>query len=446
MSKNRIAGAWKQVLRSGVAAAALGLAVPAALAQTTGAGTAVQGGGESWPGLGAFGQAEQGLRQALAAMTGNTAQPQMIEGARQAVTQFQQSLSQVPAAARGSQSYAALMRETSEASAAVQGSRPDMGRARSEIEGVLAAIPAFRSEAGFATADAGATAVAPGATPAVPGAPGAAGGQVVIREQAAQVEVQQAQPQVAVTQAEPVVTVIVPPPEIIVRQPPPQVTVQMPQPQVAVQQQQPQVRVVEAQPQVQVVPTQPQVQVQQGQPRVVVQQQGQPQLRFEQQGQPVVNLQREGDAAATGTSTPQPGGVAGAPTSTQQAGVSSPPAPAQSGGAQPVASGMPLARVQSLVGTNLVGANGQSAGQIENLLVDGSGQVRAAIVEWGGFLGLGARRAAVPIEQIQLDGAGGRARLNMSREQLEALGSFDPANSGSYSQRQGWGEGSRLFR
>jgi sporulation protein YlmC with PRC-barrel domain len=423
---------WKNLLRGGVAVAALGLGLPAALAQTPAAGTAAQGAGQSWPGLQAFQQAERGLRQALAAMTGDTAQPQMIEGARQAVTQFQQSLTQVPAAARGSQSYTALTREVTEASNALQGSRPDMNRARSEIEGVLAAIPAFRSEAGFATADAGAA--------------GASGAQIVIREQAAQVEVQQAQPQVSVTQPEPVVTVIVPPPEIIVRQPPPQVTVQMPPPQVAVQQPQPQVRVLEAQPQVQVQPAQPQVQVQQAQPRVVVQQQGQPQLRFDQQGQPVVNIERQGDVAASGTAAPQPAPQAVAPTANQQAGAASTAAPAQSGGAQQVAGGIPLTRVQSLLGTNLIGANGQNAGEVENLLIDRNGQVRAAIVEWGGFLGLGTRRAAVPIEQIQFDGQGGRARLNMSREQLESLGEFDRNNFGAYGQRQGWGEGSRLFR
>ncbi len=140
-------------------------------------------------------------------------------------------------------------------------------------------------------------------------------------------------------------------------------------------------------------------------------------------------------SAAPGTGASQPGVVAGAPTSTQQAGVLSAPAPAQSGGAQPAASGIPLARVQSLGSTNLVGANGQNAGEIENLLVDGIGQVRATSVESGRFLDLGPRRAAVPIEQIQLDGGGDRAAEHSAQE-LERLGSFDPANLGVYRPRQ----------
>jgi hypothetical protein len=51
--------------------------------------------------------------------------------------------------------------------------------------------------------------------------------------------------------------------------------------------------------------------------------------------------------------------------------------------------GIALQRAQALVATNLVGSGGRDAGEIQNLLVDRSGQVRAAVVEWGGLLGIG---------------------------------------------------------
>jgi sporulation protein YlmC with PRC-barrel domain len=128
-------------------------------------------------------------------------------------------------------------------------------------------------------------------------------------------------------------------------------------------------------------------------------------------------------------------------------------APAQAGGgaqpaaASPAAAGVPLQRAQSLVGTNVVGANGRDAGEVENLLIDRSGQVRGAVVEWGGFLGIGERRAVVPIEQIQFGAGGdGRARLDMTREQLERLPPYDRNNLADYGNRHGWGEGLRLFR
>jgi sporulation protein YlmC with PRC-barrel domain len=111
------------------------------------------------------------------------------------------------------------------------------------------------------------------------------------------------------------------------------------------------------------------------------------------------------------------------------------------------AAGVPLQRAQSLVGTNVVGANGKEAGEIENLLIDRSGQVRGAVVEWGGFLGLGERRAVVPFNQIQLGtGNNDRARLELTREQLEQLPRYERDRIAEYGTRYGWGEGLRLFR
>lgn len=111
------------------------------------------------------------------------------------------------------------------------------------------------------------------------------------------------------------------------------------------------------------------------------------------------------------------------------------------------AAGVPLQSAQSLVGTNVVGANGKDAGEVENLLIDRGGQVRGAVVEWGGFLGIGERRAVVPINRIQF-GAGNndRARLEMTREQLEQLPRYERDRLAEYGTRYGWGEGLRLFR
>jgi sporulation protein YlmC with PRC-barrel domain len=109
--------------------------------------------------------------------------------------------------------------------------------------------------------------------------------------------------------------------------------------------------------------------------------------------------------------------------------------------------GIPLARVSDLVGKTVVGANGQDAGEVRNLLIDRSGNVRGAVIKWGGFLGVGERQAVVPIEQIRLaTGGGDRARLNMTREQLEALPRYDRDNLDPTSSLYGWGDGVRLYR
>ncbi|HYF08973.1 MAG TPA: PRC-barrel domain-containing protein [Acetobacteraceae bacterium] len=163
-------------------------------------------------------------------------------------------------------------------------------------------------------------------------------------------------------------------------------------------------------------------------------------------------------APATRPATPQaqttPGNTMVAPPAgtgaqtTRPAKPGSPAAGASPGaaGAAGVAAGMPLTRVQSLVGQNVVGANNQNAGEVEDLLIDRNGQVRAVVIEWGGVFGIGARRAAVPIESLQFGGPNDRVRLNMTREQLEALPRYDRSAIDNYARERGWGDGVRTYR
>ncbi|WP_372624732.1 PRC-barrel domain-containing protein [Falsiroseomonas sp.] len=129
------------------------------------------------------------------------------------------------------------------------------------------------------------------------------------------------------------------------------------------------------------------------------------------------------------------------------------PPPTQSGGAQPQRTaatqqtGVELQSVQELIGKDVYGAEGRQAGAVENLLIDSAGRVRAAVIEWGGFLGIGQRRAMVPIERIRLGQTNeDRAVLEMTREELEALPRYDRDNIAEYSRGRGWGEGTRLYR
>ncbi|WP_458095154.1 alpha/beta hydrolase fold domain-containing protein [Roseomonas sp. WA12] len=123
--------------------------------------------------------------------------------------------------------------------------------------------------------------------------------------------------------------------------------------------------------------------------------------------------------------------------------------------AQPVATNAPaspaavpsLSREEAgrLIGTNLVGANDEKAGEIENLVADGTGRVVGAVIEWGGFLGIGERRAIIAMEQIQF-GADGRGRLRITRDQLEALPRFERDKLNDLGQQQRLGENLQLLR
>ena len=134
-------------------------------------------------------------------------------------------------------------------------------------------------------------------------------------------------------------------------------------------------------------------------------------------------------------------------------GASAAPAPAQSGGSQPQAAaarspgaGVEMSRVSNIVGTNVLGSEGRDVGEIENLLIDGQGQVRAAVIEWGGFLGIGTRRAVVPMEQLTLGNEDERVRMNLTREELERLPRYDADRLAEYGRMGGWGDGTRTLR
>jgi hypothetical protein len=114
--------------------------------------------------------------------------------------------------------------------------------------------------------------------------------------------------------------------------------------------------------------------------------------------------------------------------------------------AGPATDRRPLSRYANLVGTTVIGADGAGSGQVENLLIDGNGQVRAAVVEWGGFLGIGTRRAVVPLERLRFSAADDRARMDLTREELEALPRYEANRLAEHARDGGWPDGVRTYR
>jgi len=154
--------------------------------------------------------------------------------------------------------------------------------------------------------------------------------------------------------------------------------------------------------------------------------------------------QLRGAFGAGGTARPMaPIGAATTPQGNAAPGMTGAGVGAAAGAA---AGALTMEQARSLVGTNLTGAEGRNAGEIDNFVVDGAGQVRAAIVEWGGFLGIGERRAVVPVEQIRFGAEGGRAQMTLTREQLEALPRYERGRLPDIARERGWGEGLRLMR
>lgn len=51
--------------------------------------------------------------------------------------------------------------------------------------------------------------------------------------------------------------------------------------------------------------------------------------------------------------------------------------------------------MQGILGNEVHGPNNESMGRIVDVIVDGEGKPRAAIIDFGGFLGVGSRKIAV---------------------------------------------------
>jgi hypothetical protein len=75
--------------------------------------------------------------------------------------------------------------------------------------------------------------------------------------------------------------------------------------------------------------------------------------------------------------------------------------------------------VDDIEGMDVVGVNNQKIGDVENVLLDSSGQATALSIEAGGFLGIGARQVIVQISDLTLQDD--RLVSKMSKEQVSGL-------------------------
>lgn len=77
-----------------------------------------------------------------------------------------------------------------------------------------------------------------------------------------------------------------------------------------------------------------------------------------------------------------------------------------------------------LTGADVRGSEDTSIAEVSDLVLTGEGQVTDVILDVGGFLGIGARSVAIPMDRVtvaQAEGGAVRIWVNMTREELEAL-------------------------
>jgi hypothetical protein len=77
-------------------------------------------------------------------------------------------------------------------------------------------------------------------------------------------------------------------------------------------------------------------------------------------------------------------------------------------------------RVQPILGKEVRSTNGEQMGQIVNVIIDESGRPRAAIIDFGGFLGVGSRKIVVDWRAFQFNSDNGLISLALTRDQVKA--------------------------
>jgi len=80
------------------------------------------------------------------------------------------------------------------------------------------------------------------------------------------------------------------------------------------------------------------------------------------------------------------------------------------------------APVMSILGKQVKGPKGEDLGRVVDVLADASGRVRIAIIDFGGFLGVGDRRIAVdwPLLRFNPDGGDPSLLLSVGLDRLQA--------------------------
>lgn len=95
----------------------------------------------------------------------------------------------------------------------------------------------------------------------------------------------------------------------------------------------------------------------------------------------------------------------------------------------PEAKPQPSGKLGSILGRKVVGTEGDDMGRVVDVLADQGGRARAAVIDFGGFLGVGNRRVAVDWRLLQFvpDDPDKPLVLSLSRQQVQAAPEFKDA-------------------
>jgi hypothetical protein len=89
-------------------------------------------------------------------------------------------------------------------------------------------------------------------------------------------------------------------------------------------------------------------------------------------------------------------------------------------------------QAQSVLGKEVRSSANENMGRIVDVIVDREGRVRAAVIDFGGFLGVGSRKIAVDWSALRFDLDGARrdrVTLELTRDQVKAAPEYKDKQS-----------------
>ncbi len=88
-----------------------------------------------------------------------------------------------------------------------------------------------------------------------------------------------------------------------------------------------------------------------------------------------------------------------------------------------------VAMKKTVIGSNVVNAQNEDLGKIEDIVLDaGAGRIAYAVLSFGGFLGMGDKFFAIPWNAFHFNLKENRAVLNVDKKKLENASGFDKDN------------------
>ena len=254
---------------------------------------------------------------------------------------------------------------------------------------------------------------------------------VRVQQQAPIITVEQAQPEVTVRIPEPIISIRVPRPAVNVDQENPNVAVEMPQPVVNFVRPEPKISIQEAEPRVVMEEMQEaSVDVQRSEAAAVNIDQAEPQVEIQQSGEANVEVSQAEpevtveDAAAADVQVAQAEPQVELVYESDEMGMMATEEDRQAYVEGIMASPFAEISIGDIEDQPIVSADGERVGEVEQVGL--RGETVVLIIGIGGFLGMGERTIALPLDRVSI--VEGRLVLdNMRAEEIEGMPEYNEA-------------------